>query len=943
MTYQVYDNNNDGKVNSADVADSLTGLSVSVSELNYIGGVTSSIQTQFNNATNEINTISDKISSGSVITPTIGFGMNSKIQIPEMPTAPKFKFKGFSVVNLLGKDGNCEDISKWSVYQCTPTLDSTNKMYGTYSIKATLTATSGTFYMFPKNIDVSKYYMVTVYIKIGNATRAILRKSNDGATLNIVSPEITDTSKFTRVIIKATPAQMTSGDAIAIDFVGTAGQYIYIDGFMLNEISATDYALSDAELLVKYPYVDSYACLQNPYFENRRYNLVRNGNCEEGIGYWQFMYGTGTISVENGKFKLVTTSAYTYWGQTIKVKPNTNYYLSGNWSGNGFFITLNSGGSQLHDGLGVINTGDSTEIHLILHGGTTAGTTYFDSIMLVEGTTAPTAYKSCDLQRFVIEGQFTQDDQVNIENGKVSGLLNWKHRTLYGKDYDWQINANPSGSKEIVIMNREFSLGVASNSYLIKYDGQVLKSFGEDSAVIAGDQYRAVASLNYFLIGIPNLSSGWIDAVQPNSDEIKSYMNGWRTLSYDVGVGRYNLWANLSKPTSVFGTDTSVYPSGTATTLTAPVTTGNTSITVADASIFKIGEVIFIYGQGGVIITNIVGNVITTAYGAALDFAVGRVVVRGDNPTGGDYRIVNYCKTNVSSGYEGYQLHYKLANPEPITDINTHVHGEIWDMVKGDNYITVDSGIVLAEIANAVLYGTNYGVNNTLRAGSNLKYKAEIITGVYHNSIYDAWVLRQDDIYAIGRADAYIDQGKYDTSATYTVDYQILKTIHAQSFGSLSLSYSQSVIATLEGHSKELEQKQAKSSVLDDINDLASLESIVSGGDANGTQMPYRGTRTWFTQQSQTNVAINIPFKVTKNTVPYINIKSWSMVVTDNIGNPTTVKAADILNGSPIVRYVTKDYVVINVVLLAGTLADNALNCGAYVTIKLDADCRKKV
>lgn len=52
MTTSVYDSNNDGKVNSADTADTLTGLTASVEELNYVDGVTSGIQAQLNGKAN---------------------------------------------------------------------------------------------------------------------------------------------------------------------------------------------------------------------------------------------------------------------------------------------------------------------------------------------------------------------------------------------------------------------------------------------------------------------------------------------------------------------------------------------------------------------------------------------------------------------------------------------------------------------------------------------------------------------------------------------------------------------------------------------------------------------------------------------------------------------------------------------------------------------------
>lgn len=55
MNISVYDKNKDGKVNSADVADTLTNLQATVSELNYVKGVKSNIQEQINSKINSDN------------------------------------------------------------------------------------------------------------------------------------------------------------------------------------------------------------------------------------------------------------------------------------------------------------------------------------------------------------------------------------------------------------------------------------------------------------------------------------------------------------------------------------------------------------------------------------------------------------------------------------------------------------------------------------------------------------------------------------------------------------------------------------------------------------------------------------------------------------------------------------------------------------------------
>ena len=127
-------------------------------------------------------------------------------------------------------------------------------------------------------------------------------------------------------------------------------------------------------------------------------NIVRNGNCEEGITGWTIMNDSNPLlSVVGNKFRIVT-STLSIMCQNVNVKPNTNYHISGTVvvvsGANGAYIrpyTLD--GSALINNTGVFNTGSNSVIRVgMLIAG--AGTADFDSIMLVEGTTAPSSYKS---------------------------------------------------------------------------------------------------------------------------------------------------------------------------------------------------------------------------------------------------------------------------------------------------------------------------------------------------------------------------------------------------------------------------------------------------------------------------------------------------------------------------------------------------------------------
>ncbi len=122
-------------------------------------------------------------------------------------------------------------------------------------------------------------------------------------------------------------------------------------------------------------------------------NYVLNGKCEKGTEHWTTS-DSATLSVESGKFKLVTTLATRYARQVMTLKPNTSYYLSGNVSGNTTLYVKNADtGTILRIGPGVFTTQSTKAYELWIYNATT-GTGYADSIMVIEGTTAPTEYKT---------------------------------------------------------------------------------------------------------------------------------------------------------------------------------------------------------------------------------------------------------------------------------------------------------------------------------------------------------------------------------------------------------------------------------------------------------------------------------------------------------------------------------------------------------------------
>lgn len=874
-------------------------------------------------------TLSDlvkNISNDVILTPSMNYGMNNKItNTGEVTNSPKFTIQGKTVINLLGKDGNCEDVSVWNGGNTTQTLDATNKVFGSNGLKVVISSTTGYNYPQPiaKRTDLAnkfsgKYLFLSVYIKNGNATNACGYLVTDG--VSVTTPLVTDTTKFTRVGVKVTNATSTSLNALGIYITGTSGQYAYMDGLMINEITANEYNnLTVAQLLNNYPYVDSYTCLQNPYIEVRHDNLVRNGNGEEGTAWWT-QQNYATMSIVNNKFQLVTTQ--NGWGaiQNVKLKPNTAYYLYGNVSGNTQIYVnrdVGQGGGIYRTGVGTFNTGSgNTDFYIYIYNAT-LGTGTADSIMLLEGTTAPSSYKPCRLERTVLETNLTSDDSITYKNGEVTGQIWWKHKTLYGKDYDWQYVSNNSGWR-IITINPSSELGKQSGSgeILVKYNGQIVTT--QDVGTFSTADRVNSGPDGQMWISVSDNDAGW--SITPNNDEVKAFMNGWKALAYNGATSRYTGWVSVI--------DNS-YPSGTATTTTTSAGTSTTNIIVSDSSKFSVSDYVMI--QNGTswnwgYITSIPDSTHITIQ-IAISYVSSAIVVKCDNGTTNTF-LLNWCANNVAPNYDGYQLHYKLSDPETVTDDNCHIHGDIPLFDVGDNYLYLDSGIVLGEVTNPVLgNGSFYYWNNINYPSGFFKYPNEYISSIYLNNIFNNKMMGLKGVASnsYGNERWSTNSTDVDANAVYTVDYKILET-QAPQIGTISCSYSQDINSAISNIQESLNNKQVHDSILDQIVDKSLYERIIFNNDYI----------TWISSASSIlYFNISIKFSVVKKAVPTISM-SKLLIRTLTSGDITSkIKFAGSL--------IQKDSVILNFSTTNSTLISDIKNNGVYAYVEVTADCRDRI
>lgn len=854
------------------------------------------------------------------------------------------------LINILGHDGDCENISKWSTWQNTLFLDTTNKVYGGNGYKATLTNTNGTVYkQLTSGFSTTKYYMLTAYLKNGTLSSLKLNiVSNGTGNTPKSSAIITSTTGFTRVIAKFQPTDFGTGATqleVQTGLYGTNGQYGYIDGVMFNEISATDYSLTDAELLAKYPFVNSIATMQNISYENRLKNLLPNGNGEKGIqGYRVYNLPATTPNFANGYFN-VTTDGTQSKGlyQYIPVISGATYsyrYVAKAVIGTGRFVIIQSydDGTDYSGTLvdtTISSTSDTTFTGtitvdaeakyikvLLLTSAVTGDSASFKEVQVVYGSTQPTQYETGKIRNFTIssiDGGFLDSDYIKAQGDKKDGKIYWKKKILLGATYPWQYGGEYTGYKYLKIVNAISPLpqsDVLTSWLMHDYSGTLLTP----GTMVSGSNIYYYDSQKVLYLSIPNTTTGWVNGVNPNDDEAKLAPNGWKAVWY--ANSRYCSWVSITDDTipSIAPYTLSSGTNAAGQNIINVLSASNLSISINDWITYKMSNGAWQTD----IVTAINGNAITVVTNLPFSISDAAIIFKCDNPIQGTTWLMDWCKNNVAPNFNGYKYFYKLLNPEPVSDANVKIEGETWNLEKGINHITASIGVVNGELANVYGDAVNpYYINSAgvVSNTSRLKYPSEKILTVYRNLVQDnKWSLIQSYFYARGNDVAQCAVADYDVNAVYTVDYKILKSACYQ-YANSGLQYSQGLISTVKSQSVAIDSKQTKSEVFDDIIDLSKEESGTTATTVS------RGVLTSSLGNGTVMIFTTVVFKVRKDTIPKVILRNIIAYARDSNGIATVIIPDKI-----VLNPITRDHFVIVSYVKAGTIATNLLNYGGTIT-----------
>lgn len=684
----------------------------------------------------ELNRCIDQVSSAPPIPVTLKPGTQTITLDHDTPISNMI-MQGRTLVNLLGREGNFETgLGKWSREYFSKLELSDTFAYGKQSAKITIGDTEvagGASFDVSSSTKTDGFYIALAELKNGNGARMTLRLLS-GGNLSKESTNVTNTEKFSPVFIKFQSGIGTQKLVATVH--GAAGQYGYVDGVRLYEVTQAEYNAIDSmtpeEVVEKYSYVDYLQNVNAVYMENT------GGNLLPPFTEWREQVGGAAFRQIISPYKLTITSPDTtarFFQYNVQAIPEQPYYLSAlaepdkvQWDyvdGSGKVIGSRN---KLKGKSTIFTTPKGTAyIYMFVFNDAVPGTFVFENPMLVLGSEPkpfrpqrksymylPTCQLASNLDGSVADRMYMDNE------GKPRVIRQFRRVELTG-GMKWWIN-KASGN---LIDYKEVALGIPSPKQenvgvIVKYDGKILNK-KPDNVLPEGPDVCTISTIyNNVYITIANSDSGWGPDYTPTQEEIKAYFYGWKMYDENIkddGTSSYNNDPGAVKRwTPIDSFDGSRYYG--------------------------------VYNGPG---------------------------VPTEAPTSANTLYV-YRKNR---DWTPYLLQYQLATPvdEPLE------HEGSLMLCEGANQVEVGAGVVVREKANPQWFNAGnayiYVINSTFDArmeASKLQYRANKLRSIYRNNKQDKYWIFESPGKTYGNEQAKIYDYNYDPSAVYQVTYLALDT-----------------------------------------------------------------------------------------------------------------------------------------------------------------------
>ncbi len=442
------------------------------------------------------------------------------------------KFKGRQLVNLLGRDGNCEDLGKWYAWQSTHVLDTTNAVLGSNAIKITLNGISVTIGAIGKSItnqiSPTKYYLYGAMLKVGTCSQIEVIV---GSGFRALSGTITSSSyKF--AYMKWQGSQNDNGE-VQVRATGTNGQYGYVDGIRLYELTQAEYneidTLTPAQIAERYPYIDSFQCVQNPAVKVAGENLLPP--------FSQWSLSAKAKVVEPYKLQLDATGVDYSTSITVNALPNTKYtYGLLELRLANAYLTIQSydKNSNILEEYSIVQNKRTFSTHVntkylkIIVYINEPGTFTFSNPMLVLGDKLPTEFKPHSLAHLYLQTPLYDGETLDEIDGHWVRTKKWDSAVI-DNSIMWSGVHNKTGYK--VFYTAPSGVGMPTGriaGHLIKYDGKPCVFKNTEVAQYAEPDLYSYFENGFIAVSVSNAETGFGQNYTPTVDEIKAYFNGWK-------------------------------------------------------------------------------------------------------------------------------------------------------------------------------------------------------------------------------------------------------------------------------------------------------------------------------------------------------------------------------------------------------------------------------
>ncbi|MFD2334768.1 hypothetical protein ACFSR7_36480, partial [Cohnella sp. GCM10020058] len=323
--------------------------------------------------------------------------------------------------------------------------------------------------------------------------------------------------------------------------VGTTGQYGYVDGVRVYEISSADYSAIDsmtaAQVAAKWPYVDDAKHVNAVYVHNAGKNLLP--------GSPDSLHANAVVTSQYS-LMLNATATFQDSAMVIPVLPSQSYKFLGNTSSSncGFVgaflddkqasISGIAGGGWLQ-GLTFTTPSNCSYVRIVFTNNA-VGSFVLSNWQLELGSVATTFETKRGSHLYLPDAQLRSNVDGSVADslytdgeGKPRVTRRLREQIEDGTQA-WIFVEGLTGYKRVKTVFSGLPTG-STNMYAIKYDGKLIKAVSIYSVILADTCYVENGSI---FIGVSSTDSGWADAYTPSAAEIAAYFYGWKMYPSDT-------------------------------------------------------------------------------------------------------------------------------------------------------------------------------------------------------------------------------------------------------------------------------------------------------------------------------------------------------------------------------------------------------------------------